>query len=180
MMMTVILFVAYVMLGAAAWIFRGGGFWSTGSTQFARAGGAAAMILPLYLYFGGVWLILLIPTLWAGLALVGWGDFFDMGRNLPGTAKSEELVSPLLSWMDPASITHDLLGMSLSGLVVMLPSVILMSVMGVAWWSLLIPGLLLGPIYWLGWAISEKHAISVSEGLAGGIISFFLVLALVV
>jgi hypothetical protein len=168
----------YMMLGAAAWMFRGGAFWNTGSTQFARLAGATAITLPLVFFTLNWWLLMLIVTIWAGVASTGWGDFFDMGTNHPDTAKSEELVSFLLTWISPTNIWHDILGMSLSGVVVMAPSMVLLFVLGFSWYWLLVPALFLGPIYWVSWQITQTQAISTAEGITGAVICWAMCAAL--
>ena len=168
----------YVLLGAAAWMLRGGAFWNTGSTQLARLGAALSLSVPISVYmWDPVWLLLIL-CVWVGVASVSWGDFFDMGSNDSTTAQSKELVSPLLRWLSPTSIWHDLLGMSLTGLVMMAPSVLLYAWMGASWWWLLVPGIMLGPIYWLGWRMTKTHAISVSEGITGALIACCMLIAL--
>lgn len=162
--------VLYMLLGAAAWMFRGGAFWRTGSTQLARLGGATAITLPLVWVTGNWWLLGLIITIWAGVASTGWGDFFDMGTNDPATAKSEELVSFLLTWISPTNIWHDILGMSLTGIVVMAPSMVLLSVLGASWYWLLMPAVFLGPMYWVSWQMSQTQAIGIAEGITGAAI----------
>jgi hypothetical protein len=114
-------------------------------------------------------------TIFIGLAMVGWGDFMDMGNTV---GKSEELVSPLLKWMDPKKVSHDILGMSITGVIVMLPTAILFWWLSYSAFTLLVAGALFGPIYYLSWQINKKQPTELAEFIVGFVVGVAICLSL--
>jgi hypothetical protein len=176
-----------MILGAIGWHFRGGGWIDLGSTQAARLIGIAILVAPLVYFSGNLALLGLIVTLFVGVATIGWGDFFDMGTT---EGKSEETLSPLVKfWLDPKGIWHDIVGMSLCGIWLTIPSVLLLWFLSVPYeFILLIAGALIGPIYYISWhwlphftfPLVGRHdqsphgPISMAEVLTGATLGLFL------
>ena len=117
------IYLALAAWGGFCWRARGGGladatgfrFWGTSAT---RAIFACLMVLPLLPL---TWrALLLIPALWGGWSLAGWGAFQDMGadRNI----ERPNPVGSLFSRLKP--LAHDMAGMVVEGLICMaLPAV---------------------------------------------------------
>lgn len=160
----ILLSTLYIAFAAALWRFRGGGIHATGSTQLARAVCASLLVCPIAFMAGNLWLFLLAPALFVGMVIIGWGDFMDMGRTSP---KSEELVSPLVRWLGPASVTHDVVGMSLSGAVLLTPATIVLAFLTPYAGLLMLAGALFGPIYWVGWKLSPVSGTETAEWIVG-------------
>lgn len=148
--MTIPVILAMSLLGALAWRFRGGGFIRTGSTQLARIGCALALALPLAAIAESWWMLGIAATLFIGCALVGWGDFMDMGHTSP---KSEELLSLMVRWLGPGSLKHDVAGMTLSVALALAPTTAYLAWLGVGWPWMALPALSGGAIYALAWQI---------------------------
>ncbi len=162
--------------GAVAWRLRGGGVIALGTTQGARIAGAALLGGAVALAAGTWWAALLIPALALGPMLAGWGDFMDMGRTAP---KSEEAASPLVRWIGPGRVLHDVLGMSITGTIVLAPAAL------AAWWIALpgpwpahwpifFAGLAFGPIYWWCWRLAPEAGTELAEWVCGGALGLAL------
>jgi len=168
--MTIIFAISYIILNSIIWRFRGGGFFETGSTQLVRAIAGLAIATPLALWFVDPYIMVLAIAVFFGLVLASWGDFFDMGTNEVG--KSRELVSPLIRWLDPNSVTHDLVGMSLTGIVMVLPSVIVLGWLGMPVLPIAVAGSLMGLVYLLSWKVWEyPKSIGNAELMMGAVLA---------
>lgn len=180
------------VLGAVGWHVRGGGFVDLGRTQVARLLGIAILTAPL-VFVAPWWLVLgIILTLFVGVASIGWGDFFDMGTT---DGNSNELMSPLIrSWLDPKGIWHDIVGMSLTGIWIIIPTAGLLFFFGYSfWWLVLIAGLMMSVVYYCARHVLPKINIplygrqeqspgpetSLAELLQGGLFGIAIFLALV-
>jgi hypothetical protein len=168
----------YIVLNAIAWRFRGGGFFETGSTQFVRLVAGISLSIPIVFFFDSWLYIWIIPVVFLGLVFSSWGDFFDMGTN--ENPKSEELVSPLIKWLDPGSVIHDVVGMSLTGIVMISPLLLFFWLTNTIIWYILIAGLLMGPIYLISWRlIKHSNAIVYAEFAMGAILSAAILFSLI-
>lgn len=174
--MEYLFFVVYVVLGAVLWRFRGGGFIHTGSTQLARAVCGLGLALPLFALYGDPWLLLIAPATFMGLVFTGWGDFMDMGRT---GGLSNELVSPLLSDLDPKTVLHDVIGMSLSGIVAIAPIGLTMFILNLPIWPIVVAGALFGPLYWMAWKIFDRLQTEYAEYAVGSVVATALYMSLV-
>jgi hypothetical protein len=131
------------------WRLRGGAFTAlTGcdpGTGGMRAIAALAMAAPLALI--AWWALLLVPALWVGWAITGWAPFQDMGDN-HGTEKRSFPVSNVLDLLrvSPDNEFHDVIGMSLCGVICLAPAGLVFACLGGTW---LFPtlGLAFGPLY---------------------------------
>jgi hypothetical protein len=162
--MNVLMGVLFALWGAVLWRFRGGGFVYVGSTQLVRAVCGVGLAAPLAWLHGWDWLWL-APAIFFGLVLVGWGDFMDMATNLK--PKSEELVSPLVRWLGPGTLLHDVVGMTLTGMVMVSLPAIAVGCAGGTWALPLLAGLGLAPAYLLGWRVSSRYPTEVAEAVFG-------------
>lgn len=167
----------YIILNAIIWRFRGGGFFETGSTQLVRLIAGIALSIPIVLLLNS-WLYLwIIPAIFFGLVLASWGDFFDMGTN--ENPKSNELVSPLIKWLDPASVKHDVVGMSLTGVVMVSPMILFFMLTGISIWYILVSGMLMGFVYLIAWKIfGHPSAIGYAEYTMGALLAIAILLSL--
>lgn len=126
-------------ISAFAWRVRGGA-WETllklppGTTK-ARLACSVAMTLPLAPALD-LWTPAAAATLFAGMALSGWGNVMDIGRN-----GGKRLL--------------EVLGMSGWGLIAVAPIVALYVYLGLAWQPLLLAGALFGPIYAFWWNLQD-------------------------
>lgn len=130
----------YALWCGFLWRVRGGA-WATllalqASGTIARLAVAAWFAIPLAIGLRQPWLLSLAPAIFAGITLAGWGDQMDIGRT-GGTR-----------WGDAAA-------MSGWGVVVTLPSAVVIACLGGTAWPVLVAGLLFGPVYALMWAASD-------------------------
>jgi hypothetical protein len=141
--LAIIIIVSGSIWDSVFWRFRGGGFTAlTGidpGTGGMRSIAALGITCPL-LALGGPWWALMVPALWIGWSLAGWGAFQGMGKSPVGTKNPLERV--LSRFFAPLPMC--LVGMAIEGAYTMiLPGV-------VAGWCVdsWLVGLLVMPIYY--------------------------------
>lgn len=137
------------------WRFRGGAFTAlTGfdpGTGGMRAIAAVAMGAPLMCF--GWWLALMIPALWCGWSLAGWGAFQGMGY----AGEVLEVKNPVARLLghDPVLLADltllDFIGMAIEGVYcLLLPSAAMAYATGHAAVAMVcFVGVLFAPAYWL-------------------------------
>jgi hypothetical protein len=138
------LFVLFVIYAGIVWRLRGGAFTTlTGidpGTDGARLGCAVLMGAPLALLHADWRALLLIPAIFIGLLMAGWGPFQGMGtEDVPGYAPEKSWLRwlPDRLGLAPGSYWHDWVGMTQAGVVCVAPSAIVVA--WVAHWTTMPP-----------------------------------------
>lgn len=184
----------FILAGGACWNsvmwrFRGGGFTAlTGidpGTGGMRAIAAVGMTAPLVMLGGWAWAVM-IPALWIGWSIAGWGAFQGMGKSPVGDKnRLERLLSRFLS-----PVPMCLVGMGIEGAYTMtLPGVAAGWCAGSAPIGALVmmSGVGFSPIYWFSQSRKstpdlgrfEHGGSELAECLVGLWIGFVLTLAVV-
>ena len=105
-----------VVWGGVVWRSRGGGFTAlTGldpGTGGMRALAAVWLCLPLASH-GWRWLVL-IPAMWIGMSIAGWGAFQSM--EPPYMTDPKDPLCPILRRLGLANLAGDVVGMWIAGL----------------------------------------------------------------
>lgn len=142
----------FVLVAAVVWRLGGGALTTlTGfslGTDFARA--LRAMLAVIFTVKFG-WLgLLLVPALFGGICVAGWGAFQAMGLNWLGFApeNSWEALLPRLFKFEAGDFWFDFLGMIQAGLLCMLPVAVVASCITLhPAWLLLVVGIGFAPCY---------------------------------
>jgi hypothetical protein len=131
----VVPFLAAAIWGGLCWRARGGGLtdatgWDPG-TGGMRAIAAGAMALPLMLVSWHA--VVLIPGLWIGWAIAGWGVFEGMGTTLIYNKPNPVASALELLGIARGTVIHDLLGMAIEGVICMIPP--MLAIAGMILWG---------------------------------------------
>lgn len=132
--------VLFALWCGVLWRVRGGA-WETllglpATGIGARIAVAVLMAAPIAVGLGSFAALALAPALFLGMVLAGWGDAMDIGRT-------------------GGSRWGDAVAMSGWGVVVVLPSAVVIGCLGGSAWPLIVAGMLFGPIYALAWHLAR-------------------------
>lgn len=131
---------AYALYAGIVWRLRGGAFTTlTGinpGTDGARLGCGILLGAPLALVHAEWRGLLIMPAIFIGLLLSGWGPFQGMGtEDVPGYVPETSWLRwlPQRLGLAPGSYWHDWLGMTQAGVVCLAPSAVVVA--WVAHWA---------------------------------------------
>lgn len=135
----VIVSMLFMLYGGMVWRLRGGA-WNTWlhikmGTVLTRIITGFLYALPMVLMTSNFWLLLTVTVgIWVGLMLAGWGPFMTMGTNMTPAKRTWIDVFPRMCGLKPGTVTWDLVGMMVCGVLLFVPIVISMGVISLSWW----------------------------------------------
>ena len=122
-MISFLLVILSVLIGAFAFRFRGGGFFHVGSTTIVRIGWSLALPVSAALFLWDATLLWIALGFYLG-AIFGWYDAYDMGRiNQDIQRDSEVMFVRGFAWTAPAGVISMYLGNVPGGLFILVSGV---------------------------------------------------------
>jgi hypothetical protein len=156
------------VLGGLAFRIRGGGLVNLGSTFLSRlVWCVASALLVMFLYNDWFLALRVIPELFLGLAICGWGSYMDLGR-MP--LKDNERLKKIVAWLagkfQDGSKEYDAIGLALRGLLVPLfAGIDIFLTQGNSFW--LFTGVAMPLFYAIGWKVFKKKPTEAGEYMYG-------------
>jgi hypothetical protein len=156
------------VLGGLAFRIRGGGLVNLKSTFLSRlVWCAVSAALIMFLYKDWFLALRVVPELYLGLAICGWGSYMDLGR-MP--LKDDERMKKVVAWFarkfNDGSKEYDTIGLTLRGLLVPLfAGIDIFITQGNGMW--LFTGAAMPLFYALGWAVFKKKPTEAAEYMYG-------------
>lgn len=179
-MLNVFICVAYAVVGAMTYRWRGGGYWGENVPRIVKLVHCAALFAVLLQGFPDIpyWavaLVLAATTLTLSLGHSGWQDFGDID------GEEHEWVPEWLLPGEQGEQWHDFVGMCYSGMAIMLPMGMAVAIYHDIWIgaALVALGAMKGVSYVIGWEVYYrelfwKHMPVVGTVLAEHLTGFFL------
>jgi hypothetical protein len=102
-----------------------------------------------------------------GTLALGWGSYMDLGR-MPGEDNEPLKYVMKFTGLAEGSFAYDFVGMTLRGLVLTVPGVL------IGEWAYVFAGLLMGAIYEASWRLWARRATELAECVFGALLGVAL------